>query len=45
VLGVFTGYFDESTDEKSQEFFVIGGWINSLDKWNDFTAQWNVILA
>lgn len=45
VLAMFKGYFDESTDEKSQEFFIIGGWINSLEKWNDFTAQWNLILA
>jgi hypothetical protein len=35
-------YFDDSSDEKHEQYFAYGGLIGSPDQWDEFQVQWGI---
>jgi len=43
-MGIYTGYFDESGEEKISESFVLGGIVLDADCVKDFDNEWGAIV-
>ncbi|MES1227801.1 MAG: hypothetical protein ABUL72_03965, partial [Armatimonadota bacterium] len=41
----WTAYIDESSDEKKEHVFAMGGCVSSTDRWLTVEAEWTEQLA
>lgn len=45
IIGMFTGYFDESGTHASSPVICVAGCISTAEQWSLFQSEWNEILV
>jgi hypothetical protein len=45
IIGMFTGYFDESGTHASSPVVCVGGCVSTAEQWSLFQREWNEVLA